>query len=111
MNAVTIDRAALSDLQDTAGAAFVAELAETFFEEAPGMFAELRAAQSAGAQEQFRRAAHSIKTNALTFGAALLAASALDLERDGLVTNTTAIEALEAAYEVARLALKEILHG
>jgi len=75
------------------------------------MFAELRAAQSAGTPEQFRRAAHSIKTNALTFGAALLAASARDLERDGLSTNTTAIEALEAAYEVTRLALKEILHG
>ena len=37
-----IDRAVFAELQDTAGAEFVAELVGTFLEEAPQMLAELR---------------------------------------------------------------------
>ncbi len=48
MSNATIDRAAFAELQATAGADFVLELAETFLAEAPGMLEDLRAALAAG---------------------------------------------------------------
>jgi hypothetical protein len=45
----TIDRSVFAELQAAAGADFVVELVQTFFEEAPQMIAELRAAHAAGA--------------------------------------------------------------
>ena len=77
-----IDRAVLAELQRNAGADFVVELIDTFCEEAPQMLAELRAALAAGSPERFRRAAHSLKTNAQTFGSMALGAKARELELD-----------------------------
>ena len=64
-----IDLATFEELKASAGDDFVTELVGTFLEEAPGMLAELRSAHAAGAAERFRRAAHSLKSNGLTFGA------------------------------------------
>ena len=75
MNAAVIDPATFAELQDTAGAEFVAELVDTFLEEAPGMLAELRSARAEGDAERFRRAAHSLKSNSHTFGALSLGAT------------------------------------
>jgi HPt (histidine-containing phosphotransfer) domain-containing protein len=106
-----IDRAVFSELQATAGADFVAELVQTFFEEAPQMIGELRAAQAAGGPERFRRAAHSLKTNANTFGATALGAKARELELNGLPTDASGVDALQALYETAAGALKELCDG
>ncbi len=106
-----IDDAVFAELQATAGADFVAELVGTFFEEAPQMLAELRAALAAGAAEPFRRAAHSLKTNAHTFGAMALGAKARELELGGLPTDDAGLVALEAAYAEAAAALKERVGG
>jgi HPt (histidine-containing phosphotransfer) domain-containing protein len=106
-----IDRTVFSELQATAGADFVVELVATFFEEAPRMIAELRAAQAAGAAERFRRAAHSLKTNANTFGAMALGAQARTLELGGLPPDASGIDALQAQYDTAATALKELAHG
>ena len=64
-----IDASTFAELQDTAGAEFVAELVGTFLEEAPQMLAELRKARAAARDERFRREAHSLKSNCNTFGA------------------------------------------
>ena len=48
MNAAVIDTTIFAELQEAAGAEFVAELVGTFLEEAPGMLAELRSARAAG---------------------------------------------------------------
>ena len=106
-----IDRTVFADLQATAGAEFVGELVDTFFEEAPPMLAELRAAWAARATERFRRAAHSLKTNAQTFGAMMLGRQARALELGGLPDDASGIDALEAAYTQAAAALKELAHG
>jgi histidine phosphotransfer protein HptB len=106
-----IDPATLGELRDTAGADFVNELATAFFEEAPGLLAELRAAWGAKSAERFRRAAHSIKSNGLTFGAGTLAAMARELELGGLAADTAPLDALEREYERAAAALKELCHG
>ena len=108
MSGAALDMAAFAELQETAGADFVQELVDTFLEEAPRMLGALRAAAAAGQADAFRRAAHSLKSNANTFGATGLGAMARDLELGGLppAGQGGALEALEAEYVrvVARLA-------
>src|SRR6476646_4826607 len=102
MNENPIDLAVYSELQATTGVEFVAELVDTFLAEAPGMVAELRSARADGNAERFRRAAHSIKSNANTFGAVSLASQARSLELKGLdaepANDEAAIAALEAEH-------------
>ncbi|GAA4354277.1 hypothetical protein GCM10023165_45390 [Variovorax defluvii] len=113
MSQATIDRTVFAELQDTAGADFVQELLQTFFEEAPAMLKELREAHAAANADAFRRAAHSLKSNSLTFGAQGLAAMARDLEVGGLAAAPTAaaLAALQDEYERAAAALAALSHG
>ncbi len=111
MNDDPIDAATFAELQDTAGAEFVGELVGTFLEEAPQMLAELRAAQAAGSADAFRRAAHSLKSNGNTFGALRLGEMARELELGGLIAQAAPIDALEAEYERAAAALRELCRG
>ena len=105
----SIDPAVFAELQATAGADFVHELVDTFLEEAPPMLVELGEALAAGRAEPFRRAAHSLKSNASTFGATTLAAMARDLELQGLGAATpAAIAALAQQYESAAAELKAL---
>jgi HPt (histidine-containing phosphotransfer) domain-containing protein len=110
-----IDLAVFRQLQDTAGAEFVVELVDTFFEEAPGMLDELRNARVAADAERFRRAAHSLKSNSNTFGAMTLGKLARALELKGLdadpATDAAAIAAIEVAYTDAAEMLKELTRG
>ena len=107
----TIDPATFAELQDSAGGEFVAELVGTFFDEAPQMLAELRAAQADGSAERFRRAAHSIKSNANTFGAMHLGELARTLELGGLIAESEPLDGLDAEYARVAAALKELTDG
>lgn len=111
MTSPLLDPAVFAELQDTAGADFVVELVDTFCEEAPTMLAEMRAAQAAGAADRYRRAAHSLKSNCQTFGAAELGALAREQELGGLPADATPLDALEAAFTRAAAALKAASHG
>ncbi len=115
MNESVIDKTVYAELEHTAGAEFVAELVDTFLEEAPGMLAELRSARAENHAERFRRAAHSLKSNSATFGASKLAALARELELKGLnadpVPDTAALAALDAEYARATTALKNLRNG
>ena len=111
MSDATIDMATFAELQDAAGADFVAELIGTFIEEAPTMLAELRAAQAAQAADAFRRAAHSLKSNSNTFGATRLAEMARDLELGGLISSAAPLDALDAEYRRVAAALTALCHG
>lgn len=104
----TIDENVFRELQESAGADFVQELLATFVEEAPLALSELRRSWEAGRAAEFRRAAHSLKSNALAFGAEELASRARDLETGGLPGDGAALEELQAAYESAVAALKEL---
>jgi HPt (histidine-containing phosphotransfer) domain-containing protein len=112
MDEPVIDRAVYAELQDTTGAEFLAELVDTFIEEGLGMLAELRVAHTDGNAERFRRAAHSLKSNANTFGALKLAALARQLELKGMDAEPTrdaaALAALEAEYACAAAELKAL---
>lgn len=111
MNEPIIDSAVLDELKDTAGADFVVELVDTFAEEAPQMLAEMRSALAAGDADRYRRAAHSLKSNSQTFGAARLGAAARAQELGGMPADAAPIDALQAEFEAAALALREQLRG
>ena len=115
MDAPVIDRATFAELQDAAGAEFVTELVDTFVEDAPALLAELRSARAAADADRFRRAAHSLKSNSHTFGAAALGALARELELKGLdadpARDMAAIDAIDAAYALAAAELKALSHG
>jgi len=115
MDESVIDKAVYAELEVTAGAEFVAELVDTFIEEASGMLAELRSARTENHAGRFRRAAHSLKSNGNTFGALKLAAIARDLELKGLdadpARDMAALAALDAEYARAAAALKDLRDG
>ncbi len=113
MVAPIIDAPTFAELQDSAGADFVGELVDTFLEEAPIMLAEMKSALAAGQAEPFRRAAHSLKSNAHTFGALALGALSRGLELGGLEAGRAsgAIDRLDQEYERTRVALKGLRDG
>ena len=112
MNSV-INRATFDELKKMVGADFIGELLATFFEDAPHMLAELRTSLAANDAETFRRSAHSMKTNAATFGATDLADLAKALEMLGRGNNLrevgSLLEVLNEAYEHAASELKGLL--
>jgi HPt (histidine-containing phosphotransfer) domain-containing protein len=115
MDPSLIDRATFTDLRENVGAEFVAELVDTFLEEAPGMLAQLRTALALSDADAYRRAAHSLKSNANTFGAHGLASKARDLELGGfdadMALNVATLDALDAACAEAAAELKVMSRG
>jgi len=115
MTPAVIDRATFDELSHTAGAEFVRELVGTLLVEAPLMLDELRAALDARSVERFRRAAHSLKSNGLTFGALALGAAARDLEvraADVVAAgDARPVDALARDYAAAAAALTELTSG
>jgi len=79
-----IDLAIFTALQQSAGREFVDELLATFLDETPPLLNRMHEALAAQQADTFRRAAHSLKSNAITFGALALGASARELELKGL---------------------------
>ena len=115
MTRPTIDNDTFRALQDTAGSEFVNELVQAFFEEAPAMFAEMRASLAARDADRFRRAAHSLKSNSNTFGAHDLGAMAKELELGGLQhaleTQPEPLTALAEEYSRVVARLEELCRG
>jgi HPt (histidine-containing phosphotransfer) domain-containing protein len=94
----------LDQLLETTGGdpEFVVALLDTFAEEAPAMLEELRRALTAADGETARRAAHTLKSNAATFGARGLAELCAELEgraRAGdLADGEQRLRRIEAGY-------------
>jgi HPt (histidine-containing phosphotransfer) domain-containing protein len=105
-DAPPIDAATFADLQDSAGADFVAELVDTFLEEAPRMLAELRSSAATGKPEALRRAAHSLKSNANTFGATRLGVLAREIELNGVPIGGGEEMLAELAREYERVSAR-----
>jgi HPt (histidine-containing phosphotransfer) domain-containing protein len=113
--ATSIDLPTYTALQEAAGAEFVAELARTFLEEAPRMIEQLIVAMADNDAGKFRRTAHSLKSNSLTFGATRLGELARELEVAGLervvAEDAAAIETLGLEYRRVAAALQELIHA
>lgn len=110
-----IDVAVYGELKDATGAEFAAELVDTFLEDSPAMILALQSALATGDANQFRRAAHTIKSNANVFGAHALAKPARQLELGGLDTDLGAVQAtldrLHTEYARAAIALRSLKNG
>jgi HPt (histidine-containing phosphotransfer) domain-containing protein len=104
-----IDQTVFQELKQMSGDDFINELIDTFLEDAPKLIAELKSALEAKNTDTFRRAAHSMKSNAATFGASQLAALAKELEMLGkenkLHETGDRLRALEEAFVSARAEL------
>ena len=109
MTVSLIDEAAYAELRDTVGDDFAAELLDTFLAEAPGMLDALRETAAAQDGDGFRRASHSIKSNATTFGAVMLADIARRLELEG--ADASMIAELHETYARTETALLEMRDG
>jgi len=106
-----IDRLVLNTLSESVGEDFLGELIDTFAEEAPGMFSDMQQALQSGDVDRFRRAAHSLKTNANTFGANELAEKAKELEymaREGNLEVGNKLKELHNAYDKALIELRSV---
>lgn len=101
---------ALARLEETVGdPEFVAELIGDFLDALPGQLEALRSAGLSGDSEQVHRIAHTLKSNAGTFGAESLALACRELERaaaggtadSGELIARVAAEAARAAPALA----------
>ncbi|HEY8245339.1 MAG TPA: Hpt domain-containing protein [Casimicrobiaceae bacterium] len=110
-----VDRTTYDALAQSTGADFARELAGTFLADAPTMLAALRAAFERADAVAFRRTAHSLKSNAQTFGAFALGARARALETTGLDAIRAAggapLDDLESEYARVAAALGELARG
>jgi HPt (histidine-containing phosphotransfer) domain-containing protein len=91
----TIDRDALARLADGVGDdGFVAELIDGFSTDAPALIAAARAGLDQGDGAEVRRAAHTLKSNAATFGAQTLSDRSRAVEeaaKQGQLVNASAM--------------------
>ena len=105
----TLDAAAVGALVDLLGGDrdALAELAAVFAAEVPDRIAEMRAAGAQSTDAALaRRAGHTLKSNALTFGALELGASAHRVEIAGSVGDLDEVARLVPEVESAWLAVK-----
>ena len=75
-----IDKTTFEELKSLSGADFINELIDAFLEDAPDMIQNMQTALQTNDIESFRRNAHSLKSNANTFGAVELGIHAKELE-------------------------------
>ena len=75
-----IDQTTFEELKQMSGGDFINELIDAFLEDAPNMLNNMQLALEVKDIESFRRNAHSLKSNANTFGAVELASLAKELE-------------------------------
>ena len=91
---------------------FLAELLDTYFTDTPQQFTAMDNALASGNADEFRRAAHSLKSNSANFGAMDLSQKAKILEDMGkngvLDTADEALEDAESEYAKVKMALEVI---
>ena len=94
-----IDKATFEAIKQMSGADFMNELIDAFLEDTPQMIQNMRIALDRNDAESFRRNAHSLKSNAYTFGATELGALARELELMGKENNLDVGDRLEVLHE------------
>jgi histidine phosphotransfer protein HptB len=94
-----IDQATFNELKQMSGTDFINELIDAFLDDAPNMIQNMHTALDTNDVESFRRNAHSLKSNANTFGATELGALAKELEMMGKENNLEVGNRLEILSE------------
>lgn len=106
-----IDLNTFNTLRESTGGDFIVELIDTFLEDLPSQVAQLKDALAAQDADSFRRAAHTLKSNAATFGAHRLTDLARELETMGRENNLDTgnrLQVLEEAVTEVIQHLKEL---
>jgi HPt (histidine-containing phosphotransfer) domain-containing protein len=96
-----IDQTTFNELKQISGEDFINELIDAFLDDAPTMIQNMHIALDTKDVESFRRNAHSLKSNANTFGAVQLGALAKELEfmaRENNLEIGTRLDALQEAF-------------
>ena len=107
-----IDLAVFDALLESIGGdrEFLAELLQTYFDDSPRLLGAMQVALAANNAEEFRRAAHSFKSNSKSFGAMTLSELAKGLEEMGksgmLEGAAERIAQAEAEYARVKAALQ-----
>lgn len=109
-----VDQSVFDGLKEMVGEDFIGELLDTFLEDAPQLLKTLEGALRSKDAEAFRRAAHSLKSNAASFGAKALSEQAKVLEalgREGKLDEAgDPLKGLAAEYAKVENALKKLRH-
>jgi HPt (histidine-containing phosphotransfer) domain-containing protein len=95
----TIDQATFEELKQMSGEDFINELIDAFLDDAPSMIQNMQEALATKDVESFRRNAHSLKSNANTFGAVELSVLARELEMMAKENNLAVGNRLEVLNE------------
>jgi HPt (histidine-containing phosphotransfer) domain-containing protein len=107
-----LDNGALDDLRGLGGDDFLTEVIDTFFADAPTLMATLHRSLDEGSAAELRRAAHTLKSNGATLGAADFAELCRTLEqraKNGQLTGASElIERIEREYEALHEALAKL---
>lgn len=103
-----IDKATFEELKQMSGADFINELIDAFLEDAPNMISHMQTALATKDVESFRRNAHSLKSNANTFGATELGLLAKELEFMSRENNLEVGNRLEVLNEALGKAAEEL---
>jgi CheY-like chemotaxis protein len=107
-----LDRAAFERLRATMGAGYLGELLSTFVEDSRELVSAMRRAVGDHDADALRRAAHSLKSNAASFGATTLSGLARRLEalaKSGSLEGAASqVERLAGECERAARALREV---
>ena len=96
-----INQATFEELKQMSGDDFINELIDAFLDDAPDMLNNMKTALDAKDVESFRRNAHSLKSNANTFGATELGELAKELEfmaRENNLEIGNRLDVLNEAY-------------
>jgi len=96
-----IDKSTFNELKQISGEDFINELIDAFLDDAPNMLSNMKTALEAKDVESFRRNAHSMKSNANTFGAMELGVLAKELEfmaKENNLDVGNRLEVLTEAY-------------
>jgi histidine phosphotransfer protein HptB len=106
-----LDMNTFNALKENYGTDFVRDLMDTFFEDTNTQMTQMKNALASNDAETFRRAAHSLKSNAATFGATDLSALARELEmlgRDNNLEVGNQLNVLQEAFELVKNTLNEL---
>jgi len=104
-----IDKATFEEIKQMSGEDFINELIDAFLDDAPNMLKNLQTALETKDVESFRRNAHSLKSNANTFGATELGVLAKELEfmaKENNLEIGSRLEVLKEEYNKAAEELK-----
>jgi PAS domain S-box-containing protein len=109
---IALEAAALQNLRDLGGVEFLGEVVDVFLADAPALITSLRSSLEREDTEELRRAAHTLKSNGSTLGAALFATRCRAVEqqaKDGRLDGVSQlVDEIEQEYGTLQEALASL---